>query len=204
MFYTSKKNTLSNGTIQQITGDNGVKRVYKHAHIYDYFNLPTLTNDGTGGIDHEEIVLRYNNISGLPGFYQEEFDFFTSSGNNVLRGRDIDGVENAFMNCDITDRKSFVAVGIKSISGTAASNPIRVFANGNDSDGGPWQVYSGEQFYNTSKYKDVKLQLQFKPEQDTNVTLNGTASQNYNETFDAITDFGFDALGRIKKKLQFA
>jgi len=175
----------------------GIYCVYKHYHPFDYFNLPTIENNNVGTIEHSGLDLRFNNLSGLDGFFQENFDFVTSSGEDISPPVLVSGVQENISNCEVSNRKDFSALKIKTLGGTDISVPRNVFGKGS-SHGGGFQTYTGEQYYDTSVYKDVKLITRYEPQNGTELANNPVSGvQEFGSPFD-ITDPDFDALGRIK------
>jgi len=146
--------------------------VWKHKHIFDFFNIPNVSAD----VVSPYLQLQFNNLSGLDDFYCDQFNF-------------VDGPPQVnYLNQDLSfESMQIIKIGNdkfipKDITDAAKQNPyiensvIGVFRKNENTIGGAWQELSGTHYLAGSKKKTIHIRLKYK---------NPAPGPSYNITFNA-------------------
>ena len=166
--------------------------IYKHHHIYDYFQFPVIYDDTT--VEFNDILLRFNNFAGKDNCYIQNFKFTSLTGGNV---NTLDSTNNTQSTQSVVHSNSeFNPTKIKTTGGTDIQNTAQVFSAGYTSQVAysSYNDNANNQYLANSKYKDVKLVYNFSP----------TRNQNSNEFYwdkDSLPETSqttIDKLGRKK------
>ena len=168
---------------------SGKRSIYKHAHIIDYFDIPSITIGGSETFNGP--VVRYNNLSGAPEAYRENFNILTETPIDITVGT---GLASNIIFDDITNtnKSYFTAIAATSVDGnTAIPQTQKVFANGYNT-GVAWSSYTGNQYMENSKYKEVRFPFNFVP-----IAIDNTEEKKYSgSTVPEVGQAGLDSIGR--------
>ena len=139
---------------------SGKRSIYKHAHIIDYFDMPFITIGGTENFLGP--LVRYNNLSGAPEAYRQDFTILNPTASSVKFGT----TQIPYNDIAISNTNYFTATQATSVDGqTVIPVTSKVFSNGYN-DGVAWANYGAggtNQFMENSKYKEVRFPFTFSP-----------------------------------------